>query len=155
MVVPLLSSAALTSVQPASSSAAACFPLLPPGVHAGVNGPGTTPKMAAAFSAIVKSGGDLAQIGVTWADVEPKKGEYDFSGLLSSLQWAQSQGQHAIVGVNAINTDVLSIPKDLLSTDGKRLRLGLTWASPEIVQRYALMVDQAARIAQLGMSVQN
>eukprot|EP01051_Picozoa_sp_SAG22_P000955 SAG22_NODE_31_length_27697_cov_7.384376_26_plen_138_part_01 len=57
------------------------------------------------------------------------------------------------MGVNAINTNVISIPKDLLSADGKKLRLGLTWASPEIVQRYSLMVDQAARIAQLGGAV--
>jgi hypothetical protein len=55
--------------------------------------------------------------------------------------------------VNAINTDVISVPKDLLSTDGKKLRFGLTWASPEVVQRYSLMVNQAARIAQLGGAV--
>ena len=92
----------LLQVSASSSQAtpASCFPLLPPGTHAGINGgPGLSPKMAAAFAGIVKSGGDLAQIGVTWADVEPKKGEYDFSGLLASLEWAQSQNQHSIVGV--------------------------------------------------------
>jgi hypothetical protein len=153
LLLPPPQAAVVAALTAEPQPARACFPLLPPGVHAGVNGPGTTPKMAAAYSAIVKSGGDLAQIGVTWADVEPTKGQYDFSGLLSSLQWAQSQGQHAIVGVNAINTNVLSIPKDLLSKDGKNLRFGLTWSSPEIVQRYSLMVDQAARIAQLGGAV--
>eukprot|EP01051_Picozoa_sp_SAG22_P000954 SAG22_NODE_31_length_27697_cov_7.384376_25_plen_117_part_00 len=84
------SSAAPAQSEPMLASGASCFPLLPAGVHAGVNGPGATPKMAAAYSAIVKSGGDLAQIGVTWADVEPRKGEYNFGGLLGSLQWAQS-----------------------------------------------------------------
>ena len=79
---------------------ASCFPMLPDGVHAGINGgPGLPTKMAAAYDGIIKAGGDLAQIGVTWADVEPTKGMYDFSGLLGELQWAQSQGQHSVVGV--------------------------------------------------------
>ena len=49
------------------SSSAACFPLLPPGTHAGVNGgPGMNAGATAAYAGIVASGGDLAQIGVTW-----------------------------------------------------------------------------------------
>lgn len=70
--------AAIKTDDSAADGGAGCFPMLPPGVHAGINGPGSTPAMAAAYAGIVKSGGDLAQIGVTWADVEPKKGEYDF-----------------------------------------------------------------------------
>ena len=134
---------------------ASCFPLLPPGTHAGVNGgPDLDAGGAAAYAGIVASGGDLAQIGVTWADVEPAKGRFDFTGLLGSLEWAKDQGQHAVVGVNVINTNVLSIPSDLLNPlDKSKLRRGLTWASPELIQRFALVLEQAARIAYLGGAV--
>jgi hypothetical protein len=101
-VVALAGALLLVNIPPASTQAtqASCFPMLPDGVHAGINGgPGLPTKMAAAYDGIVKAGGDLAQIGVTWADVEPTKGMYDFSGLLGELQWAQSQGQHSVVGV--------------------------------------------------------
>ena len=131
---------------------ASCFPLLSPGTHAGVNGgPGLDAGAFAAYAGIVASGGDLAQIGVTWAAVEPSKGVFDFTALLAELEWAKDHGQHVVVGVNAINTNVLSIPADLLNPlDHTKLRSGLTWASPELIKRYVLVLEQAARIAYLG-----
>jgi hypothetical protein len=56
-----------------------------------------------------------------------------------------------VVGINAINTNVLSIPSDLLDAfDKTKLRGGLTWASPELVSRFVTMLEEGARIAHLG-----
>jgi hypothetical protein len=133
---------------------ASCLPLLPPGTLFGAQYSrppnGTTGNATdALFSTFVTStGARLAQIGLPWADIETTPGVVNYELVAEILQGARAAGLVPLVNIAAIDTNHASVPSDLVDpADNTRLRPGLNWTSPLLLDRYFAVVSVLAPLA--------
>ena len=148
----MLRGAALFLSAAAASAAAAargCLPLAPPGTLLGAAFGGSADAATnARYLQTLAAGARLAQVSITWETLEPQPGVIDAGALVQSLLGVRRLGLTPIVNIAAIDTNNVGVPADLASpTDPTALAPGLTWASPVVVNRFALALQTLAPIA--------
>lgn len=108
----------------------------------------TAANMTAALYAQVRAaGGVLAQIGLTWAGLEQTPGQPNFAILAGVLQEAKAAGAVPLVNLGVIDTTRMAVPSDLVDpANPTRLRPGLNFMSPEVLNRYLSILQVAMPI---------
>lgn len=143
---------------PAALSAAPppCLPLLPPNAPSPLWGaqysapadPAAANRTGALFAQLLAKGARLMQISLPWASVEPTPGSPNTALVAQVLSEVHAVGGIPLFNLAVIDTDRVSVPPDLADpADPGRLRAGLTWTSPELMDRYAAVVEVVLPVA--------
>lgn len=134
------------------SSPAAGLPLLDPGQHIGINygiaNPDVQETLDDAWFATLRAGGSGYQLAFMWDELEPAPGEYDLSALDEQLSIIHGAlHMQPLVTLRAIDTVRLTLPADLIDPDDPaKLRAGLSLDSPEVIERFGLVLDRVVPV---------
>lgn len=135
-----------------TSESAGCLPLLNPGTLFG--SPYAVPdnttianRTNALFGQLLNRGATLAQLSLPWADIETIPGQPNYAIIAEILKSAWAEGLTPLFNLAAIDTEHASVPPDLVDpNDPTKLAPGLSWTSPELIDRYASVVTVIAPI---------
>jgi len=92
--------------------------------------------------AVKAMGTDLQFVSVSWRDLEPKPGEYNWKPILDSAQGLAKVGYHEIVTIKTIDTNQRNLPDDLKTK---------AFDDPKVISRFRALL--AALIPQLPKQV--
>lgn len=112
--------------------------------------PNATSRAAAdaLYARVLSAGAALAQIEISWSDLEPRAGALDVSPLAALLAAARARGAVPLVTVNAIDTNAVKVPADLGdAADATVLAPGLRWSDATVTDRFARVMALAAPLA--------
>jgi hypothetical protein len=132
---------------PPPSSMANTIPRLAPGPHLGyINGFEflDAVRQTAADNARIdalNAGMSIGRVQLDWTALEPRAGVFDRVGLRESLAAAALNGQSIMVTVTTLDTGSVTLPVDLESPDGERLRNGLSFDGPVVIARFQAFLD--------------
>lgn len=135
---------------PGASAQSDPLPLLPGGTHLGMVVtfeplPKATRKKAdVLWDRAVRAGMSTARVHLDWADLETGPGRYDRDTLKERLREYSREGLSSFVGIYAVDSGGLTLPRDL--TDRRSptgIAGGRSLNDPEILRRYARMLDWA------------
>lgn len=132
-----------------STSSRRSLPLLSSGIHWSTvydepNGTGAA-AAGTAFGDILSAGLSAYQLGLTWDAFESgdNPGVINTDLLSFYLNILDSLNLQAMVGLSLINTNVLSIPTDLIdSSNSLKLADGMDFMSNEFYTRYRNLLDE-------------
>lgn len=100
-----------------------------------------TANADARFSEAVAAGMRISRVQLGWDELETARGVFDQNLLTSVLGEATVAGQQPFFSLSTLDTSVLTIPSDLLTSDGSTLATGLTIDGPEITARFQVFLD--------------
>ena len=128
----------------APSNPAADLPLLGEGSHLGTiigfnaqNPVATEASIAAHWDEAVAAGMNVGRVQLDWVELEPTSGQFDMSELEDALTLLSADGVKPFLLLPALD-DASALPLDLAT----RVEAGeLTFASPEIIARFKLLLD--------------
>lgn len=122
------------------------IPLLGEGTHFGITYPGSEITGEPALTTKVTEAATRDIEGFTfyaeWNILEPESGVYDFADLETTLRWLSSQKIKSMLNLALINIDLLTLPPDLLASDGTTLADGLTFDHPAVQARLFALLDE-------------
>ena len=95
----------------------------------------------ARFSEAVAAGMRISRAQLGWDELETARGVFDQNLLMSVLSEVTVAGQQPFFSLSTLDTGVLTIPSDLLTSDGLTLAAGLTIDGPEITARFQAFLD--------------
>jgi len=85
------------------------------------------------------------QLSLPWADIETTPGQPDLVLIAELLADVRGVGGVPLFNLAVIDTNRVSVPSDLADPENPgSLRAGLNWTSPEIVDRYAKLMEVVA-----------
>ena len=148
LLLPVLVGSVLlqsTIAQPTTSRS--CLPRLAPGTRYGTAYGSGNNASSALYARVIEAGASLTQLSIPWAAIEATPGVINSAMVASILQEARHNGLVPLFSVAAIDTNHVSAPPDLVDASGLRLKAGLTWQSPEVIDRYATMLESIGPIA--------
>lgn len=107
-----------------------------------------TPAGDALYARVLSAGARLAQLEVSWSDLEPTRGALDVAPLAALLSASRAAGAVPLVTINAIDTNAVKVPADLIDpADSTSLKPGLRWNDSAVVSRFAAVLALAAPLA--------
>jgi hypothetical protein len=127
------------------------LPRLPPGTHLGVifvgeGGPAQA-ELEEAFRRSIEAGVDSHELSMPWDELEPEPGVYQIDALIRWLDILRALRLIPYLVVPTIDTNTLRFPADLIDPDDDRaLAGGRTFDDPEIVARFARLLDRVVPI---------
>ena len=129
-----------------------CLPLLPPAPallwgaqYSAPSSPAAANRTSALWGQVLGAGGRLFQLSLPWAAVEPTPGQPNIELVAQLLEEVRSVGGIPLFNLALIDTNRVTLPPDLMDpSDNTRLRAGLNFSSPEVMDRYAGLVQTLA-----------
>jgi hypothetical protein len=100
------------------------------------------------FGKMISAGGRLMQVSLPWADIEATPNQPNYGLIAGLLADVRAVGGIPLFNIAVIDTNRVSVPPDLADpNDPTALRFGLNWTSPELVDRFATLVQVVAPLA--------
>ena len=94
------------------------------------------------FGQLLAGGAKLMQLSLPWADIETTPGQPNLVLVAELLADVRAVGGIPLFNLAVIDTNRVSVPNDLADPKNPgSLRSDLNWTSPEIVSRYATMLE--------------
>jgi hypothetical protein len=126
------------------------LPYLPSGQHLSMivgfetYGPETTERVDDVWQQAMAAGMKVGRIQLDWVDLETAPGVYDEELLRNKLEQMKSDGLKSFVAINAIDSEGLVVPEDLIDEDSPtELVNGRSMNDPEVILRYKAVLDWA------------
>ena len=132
-----------------------CLPLLPASPstlwgtqYSAPSDPAAANRTSALWGETLSRGARLFQLSLPWGLVEATPNQPNIELVAALFNDLRAANAIPLFNLAVIDTNRVSVPPDLADpTDSSRLAAGLTWTSPQVLQRYAAVVQAVAPLA--------